>query len=315
MSMSRMDAAKMLTIPFTKLAGTGNDFVLVDAVSQRLAPRRVAWRDLARALCDARRGAGVDGLLVLERSRVADVRMRIFNPDGSEPSMCGNGLRCLAWYAARSGLAAGRLAIETKAGLRRAEVLEGRRVRVDLGAPRLLAHIPRLRVDGGTVVPADLVDAGVPHLVCWVDDVERIEVDRVGRRLRLHRRFRPEGTNVDFIQLLRSSSAPRNGSHRVTIRMRTYERGVEGETQACGTGAVAAAAAVARARLAEQVEPRSDPEGFGVDVRVPGGLLRVELLARIRGRSPGVAYGHAYLEGRVRELSEGRLQWNGRGRA
>jgi diaminopimelate epimerase len=295
-----------MDVPFVTLVGTGNDFVLIDLIRSRLDPMEGRWTSLARSAC---RATGTDGLLLLERSRRADVGMRIFNPDGSEPSMCGNGIRCLAWYAHRAGLARPLMSIETRAGVKRARIEGGRRVRVDLGVPRLLEHLAGFVRDGRRIFDADLIDSGVPHLVCWVHDAAAIDVERLGRSLRAHRRFRPEGTNVDFAHV--EAFAPSwsgSGPHRASIRLRTYERGVEAQTQACGTGAVATAAAFARSVVSGNPAARGR-QRFEVALRVPGGVLDVELAAVLeRGRA---AFGHALLTGDVLQQSKGRLTWNG----
>ena len=297
----------MIRVPFTKLAGAGNDFVLVDTLQDPLRPLAARWRAVAKSLCDRRRGVGADGLLVLGRSRTADVRMRIFNPDGSEPSMCGNGIRCLAWYAHRRGEAGRRFSIQTNAGVKRAQVLSGSRVRIDMGAPRLLGRWPGASFGSPRITEAVLVDSGVPHLVCWVDDMAAVNVGELGRRLRRHVRLRPAGANVDFIRAV--SAAQATLSNRLRLSMRTYERGVEGETQACGTGAVAAAAAAA----ARALEGGARAARFRVDVLVPGGLLRVTVEARrATGGQRGVVFSHALLEGEARQVARGTVTWNGR---
>ena len=308
----------MTAIPFTKMAGTGNDFVLVDALRHDLAPLRRQWAALAVSLCDRRKGIGADGLLVLDRSRVADVRMRIFNPDGSEPSMCGNGVRCLALYAARHGVARRPMRIETGAGIKRAEVKRGNRVRVDMGIPTLLAHFPRLSLQDGGACHADWLNTGVPHVVCWVDRVERVDVPRRGRWLRTHRRFQPDGANVDFVAAIepvepQDVAQSKAAVHRLRVAMRTYERGVEGETQACGTGAIAAAASAAHRALLSPSMKRTMRASFRVEVRVPGGVLRVELSAARSTTGQPLRFGHAFLEGRVRRVSQGRVAWEGNG--
>jgi len=288
-------------ISFTKMDGTGNDFVVVDARDRTLS--RLRWPAVSRALCNRRRSIGADGLLVLERSPRADVRMRIFNADGSEPSTCGNGLRCVALYASRKGIGGRRLTVQTKAGITQARIERGGRVSVDLVAPRLLRHLGGLRLGAWVTAHADLIDAGVPHLVCWVDTVRAVRVDGVGRRLRRHRRFAPHGANVDFIQLMQGRS------QRLVIAMRTYERGVEAETQACGTGAVASAASAVHAVLMSRPAAIRHPGRFRVDVRVPGGLLQVELTARRLGGR--VVFGRAVLKGSVRTVSHGSANING----
>lgn len=311
-----------MRIPFTKVVGTGNTFVLVDAIRHRIRLSRNQWAALARVLC-AEEQTGTDGLLVLGRSRRADIRMRIFNRDGSEASMCGNGIRCLAWYAHRKRYVRPRLSIETGAGVKHAEILHAGRVRVNMGAPTFLNCLEWPALDGQRKVETDLINSGVPHLVCWVRRLKQFDVQMVGQWLRSHRRFRPAGTNVDFVEEL--NPAPANGHQRGdrvrgmvierwTLPMRTYERGIEGETQACGTGAVAAAAALAHLRmpLATEVGRTPDLRRFIVDVRVPGGVLRVEVAGKYVGRRQ-LVFEDAFLEGAVRQVGQGTLVWSGRG--
>ncbi len=313
----------MSPAPFTTLVGTGNDFVLVDTIRHRVAPPRGGWPALAQALCDERR-SGADGPLVLGRSRRADVRMRIFNPDGSEASMCGNGLRCLAWYAHQHRMASQQMTVETGAGVRDAQILRSGRVRVNMGAPRFLKCVSFSRLGGQRDVEADLIDSGVPHLVCWVRDVDRIDIETLGRRLRFDRQFRPAGTNVDFVEDLktaqrRSRAVYDRGLGEVVERwrlpMRTYERGVEAETQACGTGAVAAAAALAHRRMppAPVLGRESDLKRCVVDVHVPGGALRVYVAGKSLFDKDRVIFKDAFLEGEARVVSSGTFPGNGRG--
>ena len=291
-------------IRYTKLVGTGNDFVLIDAF--RTTPRRNSdWPALAKRLCDSKTGEGTDGLLVLAPSRRADVRMRVFNPDGSEPTMCGNGIRCLAWYANASRAARTSMSIETGAGIKRARIRSRHRVRVDMGAPVFRRRWERFFEDRGRPVEADLVDSGVPHLVCWVRDPARVDVKAVGRRLRRDRRLGASGANVDFVRVLRARGS------RATLAMRTFERGVEGETPACGTGSVAASAAFVHRLLGRWSGSPVARKRFTVTVRVPGGMLRVQVSA---GCSAGgrVIFGPALLEGDARPVSSG---WYPNGRS
>ena len=214
----------MATLQFTKMVGAGNDFIVVDA--SRNGARRVArrWPSVARALCDRQQGIGADGVLVLGPSRAADVRMRIFNADGSEADMCGNGARCAVRYVGTKALS-----IETGAGVLHAS-LAGARVRVALTDPVGLRRAVRVRV-GGRLISGGFINTGVPHVVVRVPRLDRVDVAGLGRALRWHAAFAPAGTNVNFIQ----------ATGRNSLRIRTYERGVEGETLACGTGATAAA--------------------------------------------------------------------------
>ncbi len=300
----------MTTIRYTKLTGTGNEFILIDARQQQ-ATSQPRWTRLATTLCDRRANIGADGLLVLGRSPRADVRMRIFNPDGSEPSMCGNGVRCVAAYAAAHGLGT-RLTIQTNAGVRRATILPGHRVRVDMGVPRVLDHLPGLRAGGRAFARVDVIDSGVPHLVCWMNDLRRVPVQSLGHALRSHRRFQPAGTNVDFIRVPSLGAITQTrGVWKVQMAMRTYERGVEAETHACGTGAVAAAASVAYKIVSGRQDARRSTARFEIDVDVPGGQLRVELSARYNPRRRQMICGQAFLEGEVRQMTQGTVPWNG----
>ena len=215
----------MSVISFTKMVGTGNDFIVVDA--RRLSAHAVngRWSSASRALCDRHTGIGADGILVLERSPRADIRMRVFNPDGSEAEMCGNGARCVAKYLGRAST------IDTQAGVLSARV-RGDRVAMRMTDPRGLRLGQSVRANGRRVA-FGFVDTGVPHAVVTMPSVDRVDVRGLGRALRTHRAFAPRGTNVDFIQPI--AGRPNR------IKIRTYERGVEDETLACGTGIAAAA--------------------------------------------------------------------------
>ena len=220
-----------MIIPFAKMVGTGNDFVVVDARRRRVAQLAKAWPVLSRAACNRRTGIGADGLLVLEPSRGAEIRMRVFNPDGSEADMCGNGARCVARYL-RAGAGTERpVTIETKAGVLSATV-RGHRVATRMTDPIGLELTHSLKGDRGRR-RIGFINTGVPHAVVPVQRLDDVDVERLGRVLRYHRSFLPGGANVDFIQ-----PDPRRKNY---LRVRTYERGVEGETPACGTGVAASA--------------------------------------------------------------------------
>jgi diaminopimelate epimerase len=224
-----------MELHFTKLSANGNDFVALDNREGLLHGGEV---DLIRYLCDRRRGAGADGLLLVEEEPTADFRMRIFNPDGSEARMCGNGARACAHFAASLGLGrAGELSFITRAGLQRAK-LDGQRSRLWLSAPEarglgedtlradheLWAAWPGLRLAG-------FVRMGVPHLVVEMEEgIDGLSLSTIGPLLRYHKAYAPEGTNVMVAQ--------RMDSHRLNLR--AWEKGVEEETWGCGTGAVAA---------------------------------------------------------------------------
>jgi len=212
-------------IPFVKVVGAGNDFILVDG---RRHPLGASASRLAQAWCDRKQGIGADGLLLIAPSRRAHARMRIFNPDGSEAAMCGNGLRCVAWYLHTRDHGAKTLRVETGAGLLKAQVVNDERVRLFLNPPKGLRLGIKLTLQG-TTYTLHAVNIGVPHAILLVSRLERIDLNSFGRTVRFHRHFQPAGTNVNLLRIL--------SAHRIAIR--TYERGVEAQTLACGTGAVA----------------------------------------------------------------------------
>ncbi|MFH1678367.1 MAG: diaminopimelate epimerase [Candidatus Omnitrophota bacterium] len=211
-------------IAFTKMVASGNDFVIVEIKSQKSKVKKL--NNLAREICNRKYGVGADGLLILEKTKRADVRMRIFNPDGSEAQMCGNGVRCAALYSARN-----QIKIETKAGIIEAGVAKDKaEVRVKMTRPKNIKLDLPIKVSGRGL-KVNFINTGVPHTVIFVEGIDRVNVVDIGRQVRFHKKFKPEGTNVDFVQIIDDNN----------IRLRTYERGVEDETLACGTGTVAAA--------------------------------------------------------------------------
>lgn len=217
----------MRGIKFTKMEGAGNDFVVIEnCPSSTVHGPQI----LAKKICDRKYGIGADGLLLLEKSSRADVRMRIFNADGSEAQMCGNGARCCAlWVNLKRKTKNSKLKIETKAGIIDACV-KGDSAKIKLTDPVDLKLDIHMNVDGKDY-EADYVNTGVPHAVIEVDDIEMVSVKKIGRLVRHHKIFKPSGANVDFVQV----------KDRDHIVVRTYERGVEDETLACGTGSVASA--------------------------------------------------------------------------
>ena len=206
------------------MAGAGNDFIVIEACPG------INVKKLAIAACHRTNGIGADGLLILGKSKKADYRMRIINADGSEAEMCGNGARCMAAYIVRHLRPKKKLfSIETMAGIILAEA-SGEAAHVRLSDPKdFRARIP-LDVSGRTIRVSS-IDTGVPHVVVFVDALKKIHVAEIGRRIRYHSRFKPRGTNVNFVEQVKCDLAD----------VRTYERGVENETRACGTGSVASA--------------------------------------------------------------------------
>ncbi|MFH1036406.1 MAG: diaminopimelate epimerase [Pseudomonadota bacterium] len=220
-------------LAFAKMNGSGNDFILVDNRVARLATSIMP--DLARGACARGRSVGADGLIILEPSdRVdpalgrVDWRWHFFNADGSSAEMCGNGGRCAARFAVDQGLAGPRMVFDTLAGPIRAWV-EGSVVKLEMVPPKGAYRDLCLEAQHGSVILHG-VNTGVPHAVVPVEDLQAAPVKDMGRALRFHRHFAPVGTNVNFICV-------QDGE----LKVRTYERGVEDETLACGTGAVASA--------------------------------------------------------------------------
>ena len=209
------------------MQGSGNDFILID--NRKAVLKGMNLRELAVTVCHRHYSVGADGLIVIVPSRRADFKWRFFNADGSEAEMCGNGSRCAARFAYLRKIAKKDMSFETLAGVIRARVKNGR-VQVQLpGASGLRANIA-VPLDSGLRM-GHFINTGVPHLVYLSKDIENEDVERIGRTTRYHELFKPAGTNVNFVQI----------QGRNKLRIRTYERGVEGETLACGTGSVAAA--------------------------------------------------------------------------
>lgn len=218
-------------IAFAKMNGAGNDFILID---NRRGEIGAAAAELARRVCHRRLAVGADGLILIENSQTADFAWRFFNNDGSLAEMCGNGARCAARFAHLNGIAGPKMRFETLAGTILAEMRQDE-VAIRITPPKLVAADLALPVSGG-IVTVDRIDTGVPHAVAFVDDPAAVDVVALGREIRFHPHFAPAGTNVNFAAVK---------AHGV-LALRTYERGVEDETLACGTGATAAALAAAR---------------------------------------------------------------------
>src|ERR1019366_2830345 len=218
------------TIPFWKMSGSGNDFIIVDNRRHVLRGGYGAW---AKRLCHRQFGVGADGLLLLELDKREAFRMVYYNADGSRAAMCGNGARCMAYFAHAHGAAPSAFRFRTDAYSVGAKV-DGRIVQVSLADARDYQPERPAKVDGKTYRPAFL-NMGVPHAVLFVPDADKVYVGGLGRALRFHKAFGPKGANVNFVQKI--------GPHK--LRVRTYERGVEGETLACGTGVTASAIAAA----------------------------------------------------------------------
>jgi len=215
-------------IIFTKAVASGNDFIIIDNKSGELNARDLDYSLAAKDLCRRNLSVGADGVLVLEDSSEASFKMRTINPDGSEVDMCGNGSRCSALYAAKNGWGED-LTIETGAGLLKAEV-KGESVKIKMSDPKDVNLNINLGI-GDNLIVTHHINTGVPHVIHFVDDLKVAHVAGVGRKIREHTMFAPGGTNANFV-----GDISENGAS-----IRTYERGVEAETLACGTGSVATA--------------------------------------------------------------------------
>lgn len=263
----------MRRIVFEKYQGAGNDFVLIDA--------REGWpgltREEVRRLCDRRFGVGGDGLMTLERDPAgSDFYMRYYNSDGGESTMCGNGGRCIARFAERLGIGGRVKRFRSSDGPHEAELLDDGRIRlrmIDVSEVRVL--------DDGR---SWFVFTGSPHYVEFTDDTASVDVAGRGAEIRHREAFAADGgTNVDFVQVL--------GAGR--IRVRTFERGVEAETLACGTGVTAAAMVVQAVR---------QPTCCDFEVEAMGGRLRVEFAKRPEG-----GFGEVFLTGPAERVFEGEI--------
>ncbi len=220
-----------MRVPFTKLNGAGNDFIAIDnrALSLSLSTKTIA------RLCHRNFGIGADGLLLLEPASVdsqADYRMRYYNSDGSEAEMCGNGARCFAQFARNFPRRQPQsLTFSTLAGNVTAQYIKPSTIALALTPPRGLVLNQSITLAQSTIIYGHSINTGVPHFVTFVEDLDNVDVAQLGSALRHHKDFRPGGTNVNFVMVI----APGH------LRIRTYERGVEAETLACGTGVTAAA--------------------------------------------------------------------------
>lgn len=271
---------------FVKMQGLGNDFILAEAASWSDADK---FKIHARYLCDRHFGIGADGLIITGRDKEMDVFMRIFNSDGSEPEMCGNGIRCAAWYAYEYGLVdINKIGVRTLAGARYPEILsdDSSAVRVDMGEPILKpTKIPMLS-DSNIAVKIQAegqdftvtgVSMGNPHCIIFANNLDSVSLEKWGPDLENHVMF-PARTNVEFVRVI----------NRDEIIMKVWERGA-GSTLACGTGACAALVA----------SVLNDLTGRKVLVHLPGGQLEIEWDDNNN---------HVYMTGPVKEVFKGQIE-------
>lgn len=274
----------MKKITFTKMVASGNDFVLV-----RLKAENQFLRALARKVCDRKFGIGADGLLALEKSKRARLKMRIFNADGSEAKMCGNGARCVALLAGKK-----KISIETKAGII-ASVVHNNNVKIKLTKPKGIKLDIPLRFKKRNM-RMSFINTGVPHVVIFTQGLDKFDIIGLARFIRYHKRFAPFGTNVNFVEVLDKDA----------IKVRTYERGVEDETLACGTGSVASSLIfalkthAARHNALSGVRQSFVEDAGKIYVHTKGGeVLKVYFERNKKG------FRNVWLEGRARIVCKG----------
>ena len=274
-------------ILFAKMSGTGNDFIVIDHRGPFIAEEKQS--EFARLVCRRKFSVGADGLILIENSETADFCWRFYNGDGSRAEMCGNGARCAARFAFEKKIAPATMKFETTAGEIEAFVHgAGESVKIRLTAPEdLRLNIPV--AVGRNEQTLHFINTGVPHTVVLVNDAGDVPVNDWGREIRFNKTFQPAGTNANFAQVVSND----------TLMVRTYERGVEGETMACGTGAVASALVVA---LLEQATPP-------VTVITSGGeklTIHFSLKGHQNSRKLDLAAG-IFLEGPAHIIYEGQL--------
>ncbi|MDR1978160.1 MAG: diaminopimelate epimerase [Synergistaceae bacterium] len=286
-------------IDFTKVHGNGNDFIVLENRDLRYSSQELAR--FARLLCRRKFSVGADGILVVENPKntdgeTADFAMRIFNSDGSEGEMCGNGARALARYAFERNLAEASMSFTTPAGLMRARV-ESPYVELDMGNLDLAGIVFGQSLRCRDVeFPYIFLTAGVPHCVLFVEDYDAIDAPskiEIGREISHDFTRFPEGSNVSFAQSISQTEA----------KAVTYERGVENLTESCGTGSVAVAVAFAVAGDAAHEDAMHEDAARTIRVRNPGGINEVRLSFAPDRRSC-----HAWLKGRTALVVEGRIR-------
>lgn len=298
----------MLKLPFCKYHGTGNDFVLFDGINVNLPLKELLQPDSIKQICDRHFGIGADGILLLlpAEDPLAHSQMRIFNADGSEAEMCGNGIRCAAkalWEARKPHLAGGvqplTINFQTKAGLRECHLLLGptgkvKLVRVAMGRPNLdRASLPLIGGDGPFIeeaihiqderieLKATAVSMGNPHLVTFIEGPDDLKTlaEKLGPQLERHPRF-PQRTNVEFVRQKHDG-----------FELWVWERGC-GITLACGTGACATAVAAVITKRCSTVQP--------ISISLPGGILHISIADDLS---------QVWMEGPAIEVFRGELLW------
>ncbi len=265
----------MKSLQFFKMSASGNDFIIIDNRDGSVDAMFPNMADFVKKVCRRALSVGADGLILIEKSEGVDFSWRFYNADSSEAEMCGNGGRCAARFAHVRGIAGERITFGTLAGTMKAEVRPDGKVKLQLTRPADLKLDYPIQLDTKELFISS-VDTGVPHAVLLTDHVDITPVVDLGNMIRFHKIFSPKGTNVDFVEVV----------DKENVRIRTYERGVEGETLACGTGCVAAGVILRAKGLA----------GDTINIATRGGeVVRVYLGEDV------------YLEGSARVIYEGTL--------
>jgi len=260
------------------MSGSGNDFIIIDNRAEIVDETRLT--QLITGACRRKMAVGADGLILIENSDKADFKWRFFNKDGSIAEMCGNGARCTARFAFLNQIAGERMAFETVAGIVSATI-KNDLVKIKMTDPFDFKPDYTISLENETLAVSS-INTGVPHVVIPVDDIETVDVVTLGRKIRYHQEFAPAGTNVNFISLQENGVAA----------IRTYERGVEDETLACGTGSVAGAIV-----LAHTFQQRSPVE----IITRSGSKLNIYFELREK------VIQNTYLEGDARVIYQGEL--------
>ena len=268
----------MEPIPFYKMNGCGNDFIIIDGRSARVPSDLVAF---IQQVCRRKLSIGADGLILIEASDRYDFQWQFYNADGSRAEMCGNGARCAARFAHELGIAGQKMVFKTDAGPIEAE-MRGAQVKLKMTTPGDSRIDFGIDVSGGKQILSS-INTGVPHVVLELDGLAEKEIVPLGREIRYHETFAPAGTNVNFV-------SPAGDRH---LQVRTYERGVEDETLACGTGCVAAALITAARR--------GWPSPIPVTTR-SGGILTIHF------QQDGDHFREVYLEGDARIVYTGEIR-------
>jgi len=266
-------------IKFMKLSGSGNDFIFVENFDNEFKEESMA--DFVKSVCRRGLSVGADGLMFIESSEKADFKWRFFNADGSEGEMCGNGGRCAIRFAKETGLIKKKGSFETMAGVLDASI-DGNRVKVKMTKPHNFTQSTKIILRDEEVL-LDSINTGVPHAILYTKNLDSVDVLNDGREIRRHSIYQPDGTNVNFVKVLDSNN----------ITIRTYERGVEGETLACGTGAVASSLLAAARNLVESP----------VNVQVKSGE---SLMIHFEGNPEDTS--DVYMEGDTRLVYTGEMQ-------